>query len=293
LKLTVNEPQADFCSLLNYFSQGDFATFQRLHNLTFSANRAVRPYEVANMLHASNIVGLVEVEDGSHSRVWCSTEVRDPVIHSAIPKTIGTSAKWFKRHSATVVPLVADFHDRALIYGSPHAPGSDTTGDSIFGDSFWSYFPAFRDADPEICEREEYHTEFDKPADIFKVASAAWNPLTVLDAAESGLYRCRRQFGAFDHFVIRTDARIRFRITQAEWAFVASLRLLGWPLDSVLRFDGDRLIVPRVMRLPTLLLRYIFASSVHSKVGPTLEFSGLHENSAHHIREYFRGNNDF
>jgi hypothetical protein len=292
--LTVNEPQADFCSLLNYFSQGDFATFQRLYNLAFSGNRPLRPYDAANMLHASNIVGLVEVEDGSHSRVWCSTEAHDPVIRSVFPKTIGTSAKWFNRHSTTVVSLVGDFYDRALIYGSPHPPGSDTSGDSIFGDTFWSYFPAFRDADPEICEREDYHTEFDRPAGVFNVASAAWNQLTVLDAAESGLYRCRRQFGAFDHFVIRTDAQIRFRITQAEWAFVAALRLLGWPLDSVLRFDGDRLTIPRTLRLPTLLLRYIFGSSGRSKVGPTLEFFGLHENSAHHIREYFRGhNNDF
>jgi hypothetical protein len=238
------------------------------------------------MFLAATIAGLIEVEDRERGRTWFATDWDDPEVASLAPKTIGTTAEWFERNDATTEALIVDVDDHGLVYGASAVTRPASCETSVFGAPFWKYFPYFRDAERRVCELEGFHLEFADRCEQYVTATASWIAVGASGPQEDALIRARDRYSGFSYFVIRPEMGLRFRINHPEWAFVAARHILGWQIDELVRIDGHNLRIPRRVRLPTLLLRYLFTSSKRVRIGPFIEFYDMDDQAVKGLRRF-------
>jgi hypothetical protein len=286
--------QSRLAALLRYHQHGDFATFARALDSVFERDDAPDSFHYPNMLFAYQLSGFCEISSVSGAIEWWCAHVGTIQIKSALPKEIGTSAEWFLKPSGTVIPLITDLAGRTLVLGSRIDNELISDHDSLFWRPMCDALPSFLDAEAELCSEVPYRTQLENEIEIefFQEETARWQ-IARLDALQgSYLIRCRREYAGYDYYVLHTSLRLRFKIAQPEWAFVVAYHLTAWKMNTLFKIHGTSIQVPRTVRLPTAIYRFLFACASHAVVGPAVIFHDVSKNCVDGLIRYFSSAGD-
>lgn len=279
------ESQVKFCSLLTYFHHGDYAAFKRSCDLAFNVSSRSDRFAFANLLMCAQISGLVDVSETDRSTWWWTSFNDDISIHSYRSKIIGTTNSWLKTNTSTAKPIIFDGNDQPLLFGT--RVDQRTEAKTRFEASFFSRFPSFRAAESQVCLAEQFRIDLGTHVDEFDPKRAVWSPSEPNQIDRSVLVRAKKEFSGATFFVVIPELGLLFRILNHEWAFIAALHLLNWSPDYIVQFRNDSIITPRVVRLPSPIYRFLFASSERVSVGAQVVFHGVDQRAAEWLRKYF------
>jgi hypothetical protein len=279
--------QARLTALLRYRQHGDFAAFCRAADLAIGTDVSSEPYYCANLLLGYQIAGLCEVSNVAGSTRWWVAHVGDIRISSRAPKEIGALPDWFEQNKGRAVPLIADSNGDALVLGSWSTPREDGGESSIFDRSLTDSLPSFKHAERQLCEEVSFSADLGGDIDSFEPTTGRWISRQVETLRGSELIRVRNEYAGVTHYVQHSSLGLRFRLPQPEWAFVAAFFLLPWPLVNLIELGNQQVAVRRVVRLPILMYRLLFAAAARTQIGPIVTFSDVSSECISGFRAYF------
>jgi hypothetical protein len=279
--------QSSFAALLRYFQRGDFACFSRVCELAFGPHVTTESYFCANLLFAAQACGLCEVSTETGVTKWWVAHQGDILIRSGNPKCIGVTPDWLAAADNSVLPLVTDSQMRPLVLGSRLPVARDSDVPQVFATGFDRLTPPFKDIEKQLCTEVTFTDDIVGQAEVYCPDVGRWDPVPLDALTGSQLVRIRREYSGPTYYAQHADLRIRFQITQPDWAFVAAYFLLPWRLSDVLRVEGATVSSHRAVRLPPLMSRLLFAAADSLRVGPIVRYESVDSNAIDGVRGYF------
>ncbi len=285
------DSQVRLCALLKYFHHGDFSRFRQICDQAIGDISSLGPYNYSNLYTASNIAGMIEVSETGLSNRWWASIGNGIEVNGHFRKTVETTG--VKKALASVVITDGDGND--LILGSC-TQAKQIPDNHFFGKDFWSRIPRFNTVERQLCIEEPFRFELGKLLEGFDPQDGRWKIVEQEQVDLPLLVRSRGEYSGLAYFVVFPELNLLFRILHPEWAFMVALNLLNWPLERLCAMQGSDLKIKRSFRLPTLLLRFLFASSSSCSVGHEIKFSEVPNDSANSFFKYLdhvRGNYAF
>lgn len=278
------EAQIIFCRLLNYFHHGDYATFKRICEMAHPHLAADR-YFAANCFLSAHISGIIEVSESERSTWWWASFDGDIDVISVRPKLIGTTRGWLEHKPNDIAVLITDAQGRTLLMG--HSNDSLRCNHSnIFGINFFDRFPGFLEAERDVLIPENFRLELGKYVEIYEPNEGRWKVVDQDTFGGAHLVRARREFSGLTYYIVNSELGLLFRVAHPEWAFITGLNLLNWPLAMLVQETNGILCMPRAVRLPAPVLRFLFASSSLCRIGPNIEFIDIDYSAWDRLRFY-------
>lgn len=275
--------QVLFCRLLSYFHHGDYATFKRICEMAYPQARTDR-FFVANCFLSSHLSGMIEISDSERSTWWWASFETDIEIKAVRSKLIGTTKSWVEHKATDASPLITDSQGHTLLLG--HDKPQSERADGIFGHSFFDRFPGFVEAELDVLAPESFRLELGKYIEVYDPEKEKWAVVDQNALSGANLIRVRKEFSGLTYYIINSDLGLLFRVLHPEWAFISALNLLSWPLTTLVQEGDQGLRLPRAIRLPAPILRYLFASSERCRIGPNIEFIEIEESARNRLRSY-------
>lgn len=271
--------QVKFCQLLKYYHHGDYSTFKRAWETVSTAQSKDR-FFISNMFTSAQITGLIEHSETERSNWWFVAFERDVVVDSKKGKLIGTTLQSLKRKDFR--PLVQDFYNNPILFG---ADIGARTG--YFSSDFEQQSFSLKSVEADVVLEEQFRLDLGQSIEMFDIARTGWYPCSIEQIDRSMLIRSRNRFTGFSYFVVLPDLGLLFKVVQPEWAILVASKILNWNIYSKIQFSKNKIIVPRALRLPILFYRYLFSSCDLLRIGPSIEFEGLSEQSINWFKNYF------
>jgi hypothetical protein len=266
--------QSVICSLLSHFGHGNVGNLSRIIELSIPANEMLIPYLKFNVMSALSIAGLIEVVEYNLKREWWVAFASDIKINGAFPKLIPTTVATMDKARDSLFPLICDSYGRTLILGSFVQSREAVTASKVFGTTFAREAPLFKNIESQICREEEYPELDDGAYEQYDFDRWAWRPCEGSVAAPS-MIRIKGEFGERRHYVLFPQLHISFQLTHPEWIHFAAIHLMGWTRTQAFKVIDGTLHIERSFRVPTIILRYLFASSHSICLGPQLKCVGI------------------
>lgn len=279
--------QVLFCRLINYFHHGDYGTFRRICEMVHPRAKSDR-YFVANYFLSSHLSGFIEISDSVRSTWWWSSFDKDIEISGLRSKSIGTTKTWLEDKSSYAESLITDSHGYALLFG--HRNLNSNNRDGIFGSKFFDKFPRFMEAELDVLVPETYRSELGKHIEVYNLGESRWISHDHGPLSSGNLVRVRKEFSGLTYYIVKPDLGLLFRLLHPEWAFICALNLLNWKITSLFKVENQNLILPRSIRLPAPIFRYLFASSENCRVGSAIEFLKVDEFGLNRLHHYLNPN---
>jgi hypothetical protein len=279
--------QPRFFAVLRYFQRGDFATFCKAVDLVFGREAVDEQYFCPSLLFAVQVCGLCEVSTVSGATQWWVAHCGDVRTQSRAPKEIGTSSEWFSAHAGNVIPLITDSSTSPLVLGSREPDGVIGGVSGVFDQAFADLVPPFKEVEDQLCSEVPFSDDVAGHAEVFSLSSSRWDPTTLDALTGPQLFRVRKEYSGLMYYVQHSSARVRFKILQPEWAFVAAYCLLPWRLADILTIDGSTVRACRAVRLPILMYRTLFAAADAVRVGPVVTFENVRATCIAGVKGYF------
>jgi len=280
------DSQLKLAAVLKYLRRGDFASFRRAAELAGYLKSGDRRFAAADAFLASQLAGFIEVESADGERVWWSTLDRVIAVRSARPKTIPTGPVGPAAPEAQLRSLIDDAGGNALVWGM-ECSVDRTAGACDFGPGFLNRLPRLATIEKQVTRLEKLGAQFAVGhAEWFSPEDAGWKPTMASEAPIRALLRVRREYGPWLYLVTMGESRQAILLVDQEWALPLARTILGWPLSRVLRSDDGVTRVARAFRLPSLILRFIFANAESVVLGPWLCVNGLDRNARDELFNY-------
>lgn len=277
------------CAVLRYRQHGNFAEFKQACDLSLGAIPEADKYFHSNLLLAAQIGGLLEVSLEKGTIQWWVAFEGDIRVRSAKPKSIGTTCDWFEHAGPGYRPLITNVRgepfilggdERARAPGEAHAPG-------IFESPLTSRLPRYPMLERQVCAQEPMPIEHDPSEEFFDVRRGEWVCEGAAEALDLQLFRTRRRYFGLCYYLQSRQLGVRLRVAQPEWAFVVAYNVLPWTLDDLLVARDETVTLRRAVRLPALILRFLFASAQTVVIGPEVRFYGVDLAVLENIKAYF------
>jgi hypothetical protein len=271
--------QSVICGLLSYFGHGDMGNLSRIIELSIPANETLIPYFKFNVMSALSIAGLIEVVEHNLKREWSAAFEWDIKINGSFPKRIPTSAAGMEKARDSLFPLICDSYGRTLILGSFVQPEEVVTTSRVLSTTFERDPPLFKNIESQICREEEYPELVDGSYEQYDFNRWAWGPTEGSLNAPS-MIRIKGEFGERRHYVTFPQLHIAFQLIHPEWIHFAAIHLIGWTRTRAFKVLDETLLIERSFRVPTIILRYLFASSRSLSLGPQVKCAGISAEAA-------------
>jgi hypothetical protein len=266
--------QSVICSLLSYFGHGNVGNLSRIIELSTPATEILIPYLKFNVMSALSIAGLIEVVEYNLKREWSVAFASDIEVNGQCPKLIPTTAASIEKARDSLFPLICDSFGRTLISGSFVESGEGATASKVLSATFTRDAPLFKNIESQICREEEYPELDDDAYERYDFNRWAWRPSEGSMTAPS-MIRVKGEFGERRHYVVFPQLHIAFQLTHPEWIHFAAIHLMGWTRTQAFKVVDGTLLIERSFRVPTIILRYLFASSRGLCLGPQVKCLGI------------------
>lgn len=275
--------QSKICAILKSFQRGDFSTFKHACSLAGVDSSAVDRYFYSNYFLAVQIGGLIEVSSVDSSTRWWAAFDQEIEIPSSKPKVIGTTEKWFHESSQHLRNLITDENGSSLLIGKdePRISGE------FFGVGFGNRLPSLPEVENEVLLEEPSFYARENYFEWFDPINLKWNGNQSSDGSTRALIRMRKRFGGVEHFIIYNELGLAFRILNPEWAHFLAGKFLSWDWSSTITQVKGQMTIPRGLRLPNVLYRFLFANSHSCHIGSTVVFKGLNPVVQKSFNNYF------
>jgi hypothetical protein len=176
--------------------------------------------------------------------------------------------------------LIVGLHEEAAALDEADEAG-------LFAQPFASHVPPFSAIEAELCSLVPCSDSVGAGVEAYQPASGTWQSIRIEDLRGSQLFRARGAYGGTTYYLQHTELGIRIKINEPEWAFVAALHLLPWRREDLYRIEGRSVRTWRATRLPTLLYRWLFASSARVRIGSTIIFEDVDMDCIEGVHAYF------
>lgn len=266
-------------SLVSHFGSGNYAAFERICSIILRDSNEVDKFFCPNLLLAAQVAGIVEIKYNGGLQFWSVATSSDIQINSVVPKMIGVTKAWFDKYSSDTNVLIEDYRSRALILGSNSRPLSMP---SIYND-FIKRFPSFREIEKFVCVQEQFNLEFGNNFQVFDLDNRAWISHEISNLKQACLLRSKKEFSGYSYYIISPECRLLFRVVSPDWAFLIAFLLLNWPLEKLVSATNDNISIPRSIKLPISISRYLFSASKKMRIGPDIEYMNVDS----HVRDQF------
>lgn len=278
--------QPVLCALLRYFHHGNLTSLRKAVELCVPDAEAHESYYYYNLVAALNISGLVEITETDQKQQWCVGFDSDVRTNGSVPKFIPTTTCGLEMSDGNTRPLISTRSGSILLQGSEETAFQDEKTPGIFGKSFSSYLPRFKDVEAKICQEEEWHARPAAGLQQYDPISFTW--VNVSEEPDAPCFvRARHEFGGIRYHVLHPKHRLQFRLFSHDWASYAAFNILGWERYCPFSIDRRDLRIQRTFRIPTILLRFLFASSESLRIGPHLEFFGVQKFALDIFSDFF------
>jgi hypothetical protein len=279
------DSQLRLASLLKYFRRGDFGMFRRATVLAGYLHSSDGPFAAADVLLACQMAGFIEVESSDGERRWWAVLDRAIGVRSPRPKLIPSRPD--RSNAGTELrPLVHDMGGGTLIWGV-NKSADIPAGSCDFGPGFLSRLPPLAAIEKQVTRHERLGGEFAaEHAEWFSPEDAGWRPVSTPEPPPHALLRLRREYGPWMYVVKLVEPHHGIFLADQEWALPIVRNMLGWPLSRFLRTEGNVTQIARAFRLPSLLLRFIFANAESVTLGPWLRVYGLNPRARDQLSDY-------
>lgn len=281
------ELQAALAATLRYFHHGDMGTFARACVVAGVPCGPDERFRYADLFLTAQLAGLVDVNHSDGNRMWWASVDQDIFVRSECSKWIPTRTESVAAYDGVLRALVLDQQGQQLLIGGKADRRNLAVECCDFGKSFLLRLPSLR-----MVERQLVREEAPWPRDealrkeVFWPDTAQWRPEEHSDAVQRGLVRSRKKFTGWTYQVVAKDLGLGFTITDPEWVFPLALNILGWDVETFASYEGGRLQIKRAFRLPSLLLRFLFANAGTTRVGPVLIFGDICADAAGALLNY-------
>lgn len=263
--------QSKLCSVLQTFHQGDFSSFKRACEVAGMASNHKNPFFHSNQFLAAQIGGLLEVSAVESSTRWWVAFDREILINSMKSKSIGTTEhSWFHENGKKLRTLIEDEDGQCLLIGIDCA----NSREQFFGRSFVKRLPLLSEIEEEVLVEAPLFFSRPQHFEVFNPVTAKWNNISPENRSK-GLIRFRKRFGGIEHFIVHEELNLAFRIINAEWGHFLAGQVLGWDFSSILSLSSDSIRIPREVRLPNIIYRFLFANCEKCFIGSSVQFSGV------------------
>jgi hypothetical protein len=277
------------CAVLQYRHHGNFAEFKQASDLALGAVASGDRYFYSNLLLAAQIAGLLEMSLEKGTIHWWVAFEGDIRVRSVRPKSIGTSGDWFNQPHCDYRPLITNSRGEAFILGCDERASTpdETRSPGIFETPLTSRLMPYAMLERCVCTQEPISIELDRSEERFDVRRGEWIPVDDAENPDLQLFRARQRYSGLCYYLQSQKLRVRLRITQPEWAFVVAYNVLRWSLDDLLVIRDQTITLRRAVRLPALILRFLFAAAHTVVIGPEVRFLGMDPAAIENIRAYF------
>lgn len=282
------DSQHKLCALLRYYRHGDFNSFCRAANLALCTDTSRYPFLSANLLLAYQIAGVCEISNATGLTEWWVSHSDDVRIRSDSPKEIMVSKQWVDSESGSASPLIIDSGGLPLILGTRNMDGDPFEQRSIFDRPIFEFVPAFRDIDRQLCAEAPISDGPTESVERYNCELGRWQTEHGDHRIDYSLSRVRKEYSGYTYYVQHDSVGVRFRIKQPEWAFVVAYHLLPWRLSYLFKVEGRTVRIKRMMRLPILILRALFAASKLVRIGPEIVFQDVSAECCRSLVAYFK-----
>lgn len=269
--------QSILCLLIQYYSSGNFSTFKKICNIAYPDSYAL-DYFYANFLQACNISGLIDVLDCDGAFKWSSAlDGNMPYIRidSSYTKLIGTKLSWFEEYSSDVTAVISSQMHGPLIYSLNST--SKITTNKTFDNLICNMLSDLPKIERRVCHEEKNQLYSNVKFECFNIDSFTWTQthVSVQDLKQPLLYRIHKDFSGPHYYICYPEFNINFNIRYPEWVYIIACRQFKWSLNEIVDYKDGTLRIDGRFRLPTLVLRYLFANSNTLNIGKDLVFSHI------------------
>lgn len=283
-----SERQMVLFDLLSHVSNGNFSVFDKLARKAWDLN--TQNYQsrilVHNQMQACQMSGLIEIIETESSVRWSTNYSDLGVIRSSFPKKIYRGNELV----ADLVPLVVDEQLNALIVGNKmELNATKYSGFSFEPDIFFKFFPELNKIVNDMSSEEVWPRDQGLLVDVFDIGTFNWTERVFEDLTDPALIRIKGEFSGRTYLIIFPDVSLAFRISEPEWIFLASAKILKWSPDVILKNSEKSLKIHSRFRLPGIIKRFLFANSSLVKCGVELEFQNLCSKSNLEFLSFFKG----
>jgi len=275
--------QPIFCATLNYFQRGRYSAFKRACEITWGVALAEDPFSIANLYSCAHIAGLIDVGEQNNLSFWMASFQANKQVRPSKKKEIGTDALWFSEHP-NAEPIILDAQNRPLLYGQRSNDLSN--GSDFFESTPYSRVSPLKRIEKYLCTPEVFRTDFSGHYELFNHESGRWVSGEINRTDGLTLIRVRKQFSGNIYYIVDVRLHILIRVLLSDWAFPLWLFLSGSSLVSTFKYSSGTLQIPRVIKMPALIYRRLFASCSIVKIGAFIEFTNLDRSTYQWLQDY-------
>jgi len=281
------DSQLRLASVLRYLRRGDFGSFKRAAELSGYLQSGDGRFAAPDIFLACQMAGFIEVESSDGERLWWATLDRTIDIRSTRPKVILTrEAQKTDRQPRS---LISDKDGNALIWGLEESAYTSTEA-CDFGPGFLGRLPRLTAIEKQTTRYEQLSEGFAVGhVERFSPEEGGWRPVPPTETPIHTLLRMRREYGPWMYAVTLAAPHQSILLSDQEWALPLARNILGWSRSNFLRVDDRVTLVARAFRLPSLMLRFIFANAVSVTLGPWLRVHGLESQVRDELTNYLDG----
>lgn len=281
------DSQLRLAAVLRYLRRGDFGSFKRAAELAGHLRVGDGRFAAPDVFLACQMAGFIEVESTDGERLWWSTLDQPIDIRSARPKAIPTREP--QKTNEQPRSLISDKDGNALIWGLEES--ANTSAEACdFGPGFLGRLPRLPAIEKQTTRYEQLSAGFAVGhIEKFLPEECGWRPVPPTDTPVHALLRMRREYGPWMYAVTLEGPHQGILLSDQEWALPLARNILGWSLSNFLRVDGSVTLLARAFRLPSLILRVLFANAVSVTLGPWLRVHGLEPRVRDEFSDYLDG----
>ena len=289
------ESQIKLMTLLRYRNNGNYSLFQRLADLSGFSQDDSNPFLHFNLFTAYSICGLIEVSRTPPKTYWASTNHNYLKVNSRKKKEILSSNKLLGNPSLNIRPLVVDEKNYPMVIGNDLEEDYRFSQDSlVIDDSVWKLLPNEKFLHESCLDEEGIVLDHDRELNFFDIGEKKWVVKSFDQVDPCGLVKYRKQDYSPEYlYILFNDLNLQFRILEVDWAYILAMRMLNWRINDLFRIGQDTIKIPASVRMPTVILRFLFGESTIVKTGRSLIFSGLSPGCIKHFKEYVLGDLHF
>lgn len=276
--------QVIFCDLLRFYKRGRYSDFKSILKILYGDLIEKDRYLCHNHFISAQLAGLIEVCRKSDVLKWSITFSDELNIHSIKPKSIGTTKLWFLEN-AKYHSIVIDGSNRPLVVGRSIDGQSMKDPNCIFNSRFFSFFPAFAEAEKELCTDERFPIHARTDYEIFDVGSMKWKNSTQIPSGKF-IAKIRVAPYTFTYYLIDSHTNLSFRIKYPEWIFIAAKHVLDFPIEKLFTATNSSIHLHQSLRLPMPLLRFVFGAAAKTTLCVGLKFQDVDELSLRQFTSY-------
>jgi hypothetical protein len=257
--------QIQLCALLRHRERGDFASFRRIAEIVAPAFGIVDGFLAWNLFVTASIAGQLTPSYHDGRVRWvahCGDEI---VTNGWRPKRIPTRTRHLVRGRKELA-LASTPQGQCIVSG--YSEQGDAC--SLFGEPFADYMPSFHQVEKTICQDVAWDSGLLDDVEQFNFREMRWIPAQRVEHVS--FVRRVDRFGVRREYVVFPESRTLFRLRGDDWSFLAAQNLLGSLIPKSSFVRTDCICIPAAFRLPTLLLRFLFASSASVSVGREIVF---------------------